>query len=102
MMRSMFATLGLTFSLSLVGLTTSLAQGSNSSPAPVLTHEKTSALMERVIGKVIQPGYRDFSEKSGLLTDRMMQLCTKPSSTNLDQAKTHSARQPKAGRVSKW
>lgn len=88
MMRSMFATLGLTFSLSLVGMTTALAQGSNSSPAPVLTHEKTSALMERVIGKVIQPGYRDFSEKSGLLTDRMMQLCTTPSSTNLDQAKT--------------
>lgn len=96
MMRSNLLTLGLTLGLSLLTSSIALAQDANSSPPPVLTHEKTSVLMERVIDKVIRPGYRDFSEKSGLLTDGMMQLCTTPSPANLGNAKAAFADTAKA------
>ena len=96
MMRNNLLTLGLTLGLSLLTTTVALAQDANLSPPPVLTHEKTSGLMERVIDKVIRPGYRDFSEKSGLLTDGMMQLCTTPSPANLDKAKAAFADAAKA------
>ena len=85
MMRMSVLSIGLALGLFLFAAADAGAQDANPSP-PVLTHERTTALMERVITNVIQPGYRDFSEKTGLLSDRMMQLCTVPSANNLAQA----------------
>lgn len=82
-MRKILIALGLILSSS----TSGLAQDANLSPPPVLTHEKATALMTGAIDNVIRPGYRDFTDKAGQLTDRMAQLCAEPSKTNLEQAR---------------
>lgn len=88
----MMRTLMFAFSLVLSTAGGAFAQDANPSPPPVLTHEKTVALMEATIEKVIEPGYRDFTDKAGQLTDRMMQLCSMPSQANLEQARDAFAR----------
>lgn len=95
-MRKILMALGLILSSS----TSGLAQDANLSPPPVLTHEKTTALMAGAIDNVIRPGYRDFTDKAGQLTDRMAQLCKEPSQSNLDQAREAFARTAKSwGRI---
>ncbi|MFD1744686.1 imelysin family protein [Rhizobium helianthi] len=95
-MRIFLFALGMT----LLAVGSSPAQDANPSPPPVLTREKTVALMEATIEKVIEPGYRDFTDKAGQLTDRMMQLCSMPSQTNLEQARDAFARTARSwGRI---
>jgi predicted lipoprotein len=63
------------------------AQDANLSGPAILTDEVVDTVMAAAIGGFIRPGYRDFREAAGRLTNAMDALCASPSSGAYEAAK---------------